>query len=224
MNPAEFWGDNVGRFLCPSVPVGQDLVTFAVGRNYKLADKDSEARLGSIKAASLAVPGDSVMMAGIRPDHPVPPQLTLRPGSWRTIPNWIAEIVTDPPPPPFMFVVHGKNPYMQDRWRLNLSSDVVEVCGAQSLRCRPAVVRKALEAIGDMPPAVWRKAAFLADMRDRNQLAAERIDEQLAKMETKHPGLSDLLDALPSFGSGDYEATTLVHAVRSKADAARPAA
>jgi hypothetical protein len=223
MNPIQFWHDNCGRFLCPVVPPGQDPVATAVGRNYKLSTKESESRLGSIKAASFVSEKGSTVMADIIPDHPLPPQLTLRPGSWRTIPNWIAEIVTDPPPPPFMFIVYGKNPYMQDRWRLNLSTDVVEVSGAQSLRCRPAVVRKALEAIGDMPPTVWRKAAFLADMRDRNQLAAERIDEQLAKMEAKHPGLLDLIDALPPFGSGDYEATTLVHAVRMK-NAARSAA
>lgn len=219
MNPIQFWGDALGRLICPVVPEGQDPIAAALGKSYRHATKDSLLRLGSGKAMSVIREDGAVLMADIRLDHPVPPGLTLHPGSWRTIPNWIAEVVVDPPDPPCMIVVYGKNPYIQDKLRLNLSTDVVEVCGAEGLRCRPAVVRKALEAIGDTPAAAWRKAAFLADMRDRNQLSAERIDEQLAKMEAKHPGLLDLLDALPAFGSGDYEATTLVHAVRAKANA-----
>jgi len=222
LSPAEFWGANLGRLLCPDVPEGQDPTDVALSRSYWHASKPVRFRLGSGKAASLVQSGSATVMADIRLDHPLPPGLTLKPGTWRTIPNWMAEIIVSPPEPPFLFVIYGKNPNIRDRLRLNTTTDVVEICGAQNLRCRPAVVRKALDAIGDTPPAAWRKAAYLADRRDRNQLAAKRIDDYLAKLAAKHPALFDLLDALPEFGSGDYEATTLVHAVRTK-DAARPA-
>lgn len=223
MNPLDFWGANLGRHLCPDLPNGQDLVATALSKSYRHASKQSLLRLGSGKAASLIQEGSAILMADIRLDHPTPPGLTIHPGTWRTVPNWMAEIIVSPPDAQFMFVVYGKNPYIQDRLRLNATNDVVEICGAESLRCRPAVVRAALEAIGDMPPAIWRKAAFLADQRDRNQISATRIDAELDKLAAKQPTLFDLLDALPPFGSGDYDATTLVHAVRTKDAAARSA-
>lgn len=223
MNPLDFWGANLGRHLCPSVPEGKDLVATALSRSYKHANKESLLRLGSGQAASLIQEGSAVLMADIRLDHPAPPGLVIHPGTWRTIPNWMAEIIVSPPEGKFMFVVYGKNPYIQDSLRLNATNDIVEICGAQSIRCRPSVVRAALEAIGDMPPAIWRKAAFLADQRDRDQLASKRIDAELDKLAAKHPTLFDLLDVMPPYRSGDYEATTLVHAVRMKDAAARSA-
>lgn len=222
MKPDEFWNANLGRFL-----VGERLdcaasVAKALSQNYLHGTKETFLRLGAGKAASLVMDGQAILMADIRLPHGIAPSLKIMPGSWRTVPNWMAAIIMSPPPAPFMFVIYGKNPSIQNKFRLNVSPDVVEICGAQQLRCRPSVVRRALEAIGDTPPTVWRKAAFIDDRCQRDPLSRFRKswEEQLDKLHAKHPHLFDLLAALPPFGSGDYEATTLVHAVRMK-DAAR---
>lgn len=217
-----FWYTNLGRHLCSgNLDPAQGLVK-ALSQNYLHAAKETSLRLGSGKAASLVMDGKAILMADIRLDHAPDASLTIMPGSWRTVPNWMAEIITSPPPPPFMFVAYGKNPYIQDKLRLNVSADVVEISGAQNLRCRPNVVRHALEAIGDTPPNVWRRAAFLDDRCTRDPVSRlrEYWEAEIDKLCGKYPSLLDLLDKLPPFGSSDYEAVTLVHAVRMK-DAAR---
>lgn len=214
--PLDFWYANLGRHLFGHAKSVQDAVSTALSQNYLHATKSSSLRLGSGKAASLVMDGSAILMADIRLPHDPPPSLKLMPGEWRTIPNWMAEIIMNPPEPEFMFVVYGKNPGIQDKMRLNVSKDVVEICGAQQLRCRPSVVRDTLAVIGDMSPTVWRKAAFLADQFNRDFRSRTRITAELDKLSDKHPRLEDVLDALPPFGSGDYEAVTLVHAVGMK--------
>lgn len=221
MNPAKFWFDNLGRHLYPNPKPSEDAISIALSQNYQHATKSSALRLGAGKAASLVQDGRSILMADIRLTQDIHPGLTLKPGTWRTIPNWMSEIIEDPPEPPFLFVIYGKNPNIQDRLRVNATKDVVEICGAQQLRCRPSVVRQALDDIGDMSPTIWRKAAFLYDRWKRDPLNRERINADIDKLTAKHPGLDELLYKLPPFGSGDYEAATLVHSVRGKMNAAR---
>lgn len=223
MDPVKFWHDNLGRHLYPNPKQGEDPVKIALSQNYLHATKASALRLGAGKAASLVQDGRSILMADVRLPYAFYPGLTLKPGTWRTIPNWMSEIIEDPPEPPFMFVIYGKNPNIQDRLRVNATQDVVEICGVQQLRCRPSVVRQALDDIGDMSPAVWRKAAFLYDWWKRDPMKKDRLDEEIDKLTAKHPMLEDLLYKLPPFGSGDYEAVTLVHSVRGKMNAARSA-
>lgn len=223
ISPERFWHENLGRFLHPGVKPGEDPVMAALSKSYKHAAKESILRLGSGKAASLIQDGSAVLMADIRLEHAVPDSVRLQPGTWRTVPNWMAEIITAPPEPPFMFIIYGKNPAIKDRLRLNATRDTIEICGAQTIRCRPAVVRAGLEAIGDMPASVWRKAVLWADLRDRDLRNVARSDEELDRIATKYPNILDVLDAIPERGTGDYEAMALVHSVRTKDAALRSA-
>jgi len=221
MDPVKFWFDNLGRHLHPNSKPGKDAISTALSQNYQHSQKSSALRLGAGKAASLVQDGRSILMADIRLTQDIHPGLTLKPGTWRTIPNWMSEIITNPPEPPFMFVIYGKNPNIQDKLRVNATKDVIEICGAQQLRCCPAIVREILDDIGDMSPAIWRKAAFLYDQWKRNPMARDRLNEDIDKLTAKHPRLEELMYKLPPFGSGDYEAVTLVHSVRGKMNAAR---
>lgn len=224
MEPLKFWHNNLGRHLYPNPKRGEDAASIALSQSYLHAAKSTTLRLGAGKAASLIMDGSAILMAEIRLPHDIDPALTVMPGEWRTVPNWMAEIIVTPPEAPFMFVVYGKNPYIQDKLRINATQDVVEICGAQQLRCRPAVVRSALAVIGDLSPTVWRKAAFLNDQCRRDPVSPSRKvwEAEIDKLAAKNPSLEDVLDALPPFGSGDYEAVTLVHAVGAK-NAARSA-
>jgi hypothetical protein len=220
LDAKKFWWDNLGKYLHPGAKPGQDNVAIALSQNYKHATKASDLRLGSGKCATLITEGNAIMMADIRLDHAVLNGLRIMPGTWKTVPQWMAEIIMSPPDPPFMFVTYGKNPKIADKLRVNATADVVEICGAEQWRCSRAVVTKALDAIGDLPPTVWRKAAYLNDLCDRDPTsnAYKAWIATLDKLIEKHPSLQGALDALPPFQSQDYNAIALVHAVRMKHD------
>lgn len=223
MNPLEFWHHNLGRHLCPDPKPGEDATIRALSQVYRHATKNSVLRLGGGKAASLVMDGRAILMAEISlpEDAPGSLELDLKPATWRTIPDWKAEIIMNPPDPPFMFVIYGKNPYIQNKLTINATTDLVEISGTEQERYRPAAIREALAAIGTLPATVWRKAAFLNDQLDRDPLSpfTGKRQADLDRLCEKHPTLSAVMDVLPPFGSTDYDAITLIYSVMAKAKA-----
>lgn len=210
-DPFRYWYDNLGRHLHAGRPdeAWRASALTALTRNYPMASKASTQRLGGGKAMSLTTDHGSVLMADIAVS--VPSHIDVRTGEWRTVENWIADVILHPPADRFLFILYGRKGGIESRLRFS-TADVVSVCGvddADSMCLDTATVRSALLAVQGIPKPVWGSAMRLMQQRDRGQGAAG-IDKKLDEMIAVHPALDHALDVLPAAGTDDFRAVEII--------------
>jgi len=214
--PLEFWYRGIGQYLHPAVDPGVDPAIVALSRNHRHSQSGSLIRLGGGKAMSLVCEDRAILMADITPCTQPPENVEIKDGSWRSIPNWIAEIIRNPPPPPFLVVIHGNAWDTIANWRINQSTDFISLSGVWTETVNRAVVSKAFADLEGIPNAVWRSACNLLEKRKRDPSQAKQIDAMLDAVIAKTPALDAIIDTLPPTSSDDFEIISLLCGDREK--------
>ena len=216
MHAVKFFYENLGCFLHPEP---EDPITgprLAISRAHEHAHKPAKLRLGSGKAMAVIESSRATLMADIRPSRPLPPTVMFHDSSWRTTYNWLAEILLDPPRPPYMVVTFGKNPNILHTLRVNVGSDIVHVCGSESLTCHRRDLIRLVCALAEIPGKEWRAASFWYNQARRRPTARTRARETFERIATKHPALRHLARELQRSAGDQMRALGIVHAQLSK--------
>jgi hypothetical protein len=217
LDPLDFWYRGIGQYLHSAVSNESNPAIVALSRNHAhAANAGSAVRLGGGKAMSLVTETGCVLMADIKPCRQPPASTVIHDGSWRTIPNWIAEIVLSPPASPFMVVIHGKDWNTIHNWRINYGSDVISLSGVETATINRALVAGLYADLDGIAPMQWRAAARALERRKRNHSEAESIDAEIDAMIVKCPALDAVIDRLPAVGSDDFNMLSLLCGDREK--------
>ena len=215
MDLQALWYRSLGRHL-DLTPNADGGFQRAMSQTYQHPTKQVSMRLGAGKAMSVVTENGATLMADIVPPRALPPSVVLHPGSWRTIPNWMADILQSPPGEPFLATVYGKSPARNGRMVLS-TPDMVTFAGDQIWTVRMRPLRAALAAVAPLKGDAWKRLGDLSEARERDPAQAAFIDQQIDSLIAKQPRLEGLLEILPRPGSGEWQALMLVINVKLKA-------
>lgn len=242
-DPLAFWYAHCGQYYIPAeavpLPIGtrcdvtdrDDLVCFDTGTKvlsgaiWSLSKAHPHAlgrtamRLGgAAKAVALVCPHNTIVMADVLPSRSTPADFVQKDTAWRTAPNWIAEIFEQPPPPPFLFIVFGRSPYLQHTFKVTVDPRLVHICGVEATTADTAKIHHALRVIEGLPGNAWRQVAHINHDRHAQKLSELQANARLETLEKKYQGISQIVDGLPQPGTAEFDALSLIVAQREKAE------
>lgn len=186
-----------------SVPVVACEACYSLVRSYPRPGRAKPGRFNP-KNAALVAPGSSVLLADLA--VPLPFQ-TRKEACGRTA--FLAGVVREPPRPPFMVVVFGKNPAIQRGLRICFDDDSIEIGGADRLHVSRAELARVQDRLRDAG-LDWELAVRLLKARaavfdapvHRRTTAQAVYEKDVAKLHNS--GAPAVLDALPSPGTDLY--------------------
>lgn len=217
MTPAQFWYDGLGRYLHPGPddPAAGPLLALTRAHEHLTPGKAS-MRL-SKGAMALVTEAGATLKANIKASRPLPPTVVLRDGSWRTSPNWLAEIIMSPPEGRFLIAEFGQQPYVLHTFQFS-TADMIHVGGAAPYTFMREPVVRGVEALQGFSPDARFKARCYYESRLQSRDQTERRDEAWAAYAAKFPGLEDAFSQAPPIGSVEFDMVRMVLAVREKAE------
>lgn len=192
---------------------------WALSRNHRHRDgKKAAMRLGGAKSAALITENGAILMADVLLEQERPCAATrVEPTDWRTVPNWSAEIILNPPPPPFLYVVFGKSPAATvQSLRVTVSHAVVHLCGPESKTIHRNPVVTAFSKLSGVEKSVWQQAAYIGRDRAARRIAPAEADRRLAALTKRVPTLAALLAELPNPGTDEWDALNMIVAQAEK--------
>ncbi len=189
---------------------------FALSRNHPHALQGKPAmRLGAAKSAALIRPGGTILMADVLPDRPG--GIERRDTAWRTVPNWQAEILADPPEPPFMYVVFQRDPAIEANLRITVSTGRVHICADSVLSVDTARLARARHALpAGCAGKTWRRAVWLRDAVAAAAVTRDWAKAEMDKLEKRCPGIRAALPDLPREHTPEHQALGLITAQADK--------
>lgn len=215
MTPAEFWYDGLGRYLHPESddPVNGPLLSITRQHEHLTPGK-SIMRL-SKGAMALVTQTGATLKANIKASKPLPPSVILRDGAWRTSPNWLADIIMNPPMGRFLIVEFGQQPYILHTFQFS-TPDVIHVGGADPFSFMREPVVKGVEALKGFSPDARYKARVYLETRLQSRDYTRQRDEAWEAYSAKFPGLEEAFALAPPIGSVEFDMVRMVLAVHEK--------
>jgi hypothetical protein len=132
ISPQEFWFERLGKIIAPEA---SDWMAALMG-SYPHADpvKKVRTRMGGSEPARFLIGRDFVQTwAPVRPEVPLPGNVTFFLTSERKRRDWLTDVILSPPETPFLAASVGMSGADADNWRMTMTTDLIAIGGAASM-------------------------------------------------------------------------------------------
>jgi len=127
----EYWQDRLGRHILPEGGDWRDALMASYP--HAVAGKPRTRIGGSEPGRFLISDAGAQVWAPVLPDLDLPPHISFQPTAARKRRDWLVDVITDPPEPPFLVASVGMSGADALFWRISTSADLIAFGGAAGL-------------------------------------------------------------------------------------------